>query len=89
MQQVDRYFSETNALSLFGVGGGNLDWERPASHVVEPQFQSVTTHSAFGHYAEGFQPASAHNSPLTAELEIRKQIALAISSGRISRRNWV
>src|SRR5262249_48883209 len=34
---------------------------------------------------DGCQPASAHSSPLTAELPIRKQIASAISSGRMSR----
>ncbi len=41
------------------------------------------------HQAGGCQPASAHNSPLTAELEIMKQIASAISSGRIRRRSCV
>ncbi len=39
--------------------------------------------------ADGCQPASAHNSPLTAELVMRKQIASAISSGLIRRPNWV
>ncbi len=34
-----------------------------------------------GRHAAGCQPASAHNSPLTAELAIIKQIASAISSG--------
>ena len=40
-------------------------------------------------YAEGCQPASAHNWPDTIELEIMKQIASAISSGRISLLIWV
>ena len=35
--------------------------------------------------AWGCQPASAQSSPLTAELETRKQIASAISLGRINR----
>ena len=40
-------------------------------------------------YAGACQPASAHNSPLTAELASMKQIASAISSGRISRPSCV
>jgi hypothetical protein len=40
-------------------------------------------------HALGCHPASAHSSPLTAELEIMKQMASAISSGRIKRRNCV
>ncbi len=40
-------------------------------------------------YAGACQPASAHSSPLTAELASMKQIASAISSGRISRLNCV
>jgi hypothetical protein len=39
--------------------------------------------------AAGRHPASAHNDPLTAELEIMKQMASAISSGWINRRSWV
>ncbi len=39
--------------------------------------------------AEGCQPASAHSSPLTAALAIRKQMASAISSARMRRFNWV
>ena len=38
-------------------------------------------------HAEGCQPASAHNWPLTAELPTMKQMASAISSGRIRRRS--
>ena len=37
--------------------------------------------------AEGCQPASAQSSPVTAEFEIMKQIASAISSGLIKRPN--
>ena len=44
---------------------------------------------AFRFYAGACQPASAHSSPLTAELASMKQIASAISSGRISRLNCV
>ena len=76
-----RHYLELEVITSIGCD------RRAASDVLEPQFQSVAMHSAFGHYAEGCQPASAHNSPLTAELEIRKQIAPAISSGRISRRS--
>lgn len=38
--------------------------------------------------AGGCHPASAQSSPLTAELETRKQMASAISSGRIRRPSW-
>ena len=41
------------------------------------------------YHADGCQPASAHSSPETMELEIMKQIASAISSGRISLLIWV
>ena len=39
--------------------------------------------------AVGCHPASAHSSPLTAELEIMKQMASAISSEWIRRPSWV
>jgi len=39
--------------------------------------------------AEGRHPASAQSSPLTAAFAIMKQIASAISSGRMRRFNWV
>ncbi len=52
--------------------------------VVREEIAKVT-----GRYAGACHPASAHSSPLTAELMSMKQIASAISSGRISRLNWV
>jgi ABC-2 type transport system permease protein len=44
-------------------------------------------HFSTRRYAGACHPASAHSSPLTAELASMKQIASAISSGRISRLN--
>ena len=46
--------------------------------------RSTTPFGSKRYYAGACQPASAHNSPLTAEFASMKQIASAISSGRIS-----
>jgi tetratricopeptide (TPR) repeat protein len=63
-------------------------WLKPAGQRTGPTRTHVRMSRA-GSYAGACQPASAHSSPLTAELASMKQIASAISSGRIRRLNCV
>jgi hypothetical protein len=59
-------------------------------HGLKPQFlMTDVVIRALWYQALGCHPASAQSSPLTAWLLIMKQIASAISSGLISRRNCV
>ncbi len=71
----------------------NFRWSRRVAHRNQPIHRSASTRAVkwflfgVGAQAGACQPASAHSSPLTAEFVSMKQMASAISSGRISRPN--
>lgn len=69
--------------------GGQIQSRTGAKRAFSSCGEFRTALACLARQAVGCQPASAHSSPLTAELEIMKQIASAISSGRIKRRSCV